>query len=82
MKQFVVLFAFSLGLSFSALANNVEPNVESNGDPEKVEQKQEYTFSLSRAYLQLFNLFSVEPVKVDTTTLEQRKMPYELSEIK
>ncbi|MFT4678881.1 MAG: hypothetical protein ACI84C_002046 [Flavobacteriales bacterium] len=78
MKQFIVLFAFTLGLTFTGFANNGE----ANGDPEKPEEKQEYTFSLSRGYLQLFNLFSVEPAKVDTTSLDQRKMPHELSEIK
>lgn len=76
MKQLVALLSLTLCLSTAAFANNVE----TNGDPDKPEQKQEYTFSLSRGYLKLFNLFSVEPAKTDTISLDRRKLPHELSE--
>ena len=79
MKQLVLLVVFSVSLSAAAVANN---ELETNGDPEKPQEKQEYTFFLSRGYLKLFNLFSVEPTETDTLTLDRKKLPHELSESK
>lgn len=76
MKQLLALLTLTIGLTATAIANNGNGGNNDNGtqqtDPEKPAKEATYKFSLKKSYFNIFNLFSVEPTKADTTRREER----------
>lgn len=62
MKKFTILLFFTVSATATAFAGN-------EVDPKEPEPKhgQQYTFSLTKAYFALFNLFTIEPAAADST---------------
>jgi hypothetical protein len=74
MKRLFSLLVFTAFLGTAGWANN---NVDPNGDPEPEKKEGQYTFSLSKAYFSFFNLFTVEAVEPDSTSVDQFMLPPE-----
>lgn len=74
MKRLFSLLVFTAFIGTAGWANN---NVDPNGDPEPEKKEGQYTFSLSKAYFAFFNLFTVETVEADSTTVNQQLLPRE-----
>ncbi len=68
MKHLLVLLLFTVCTATAAIAST-DPEVE--GDPEKTQSESQYKFSLSNSYFSIFNLFSVEPARKDTATMDE-----------
>lgn len=77
MKQLLALLTLTIGLTATAIANNGNGGNNDNGttqtDPEKPAKETTYKFSLKKSYFNIFNLFSVEPAKADTTRREEHR---------
>lgn len=68
MKKLFILLFFTVSVSATAFAGN-------EVDPKEPEPKhgQQYTFSLTKAYFALFNLFTIEPSVTDSTQKDVQK---------
>ena len=58
------------------MAHN-EPSGEGD-DPKKPAKESQYTFSLSKAYFSLFNLFNVQAEPADTTSSKDEELEAQL----
>lgn len=74
MKRLFSLLVFTAFLGTAGWANN---NVDPNGDPEPEKKEGQYTFSLSKAYFSFFNLFTVEAVQPDSSSVAKQHLPSE-----
>jgi hypothetical protein len=79
MKRFFTSIAFTILLSATAFAHN-GPEKEGK-DPDKPAKESQYTFSLSKAYFSIFNLFKVDQEPVDTTTKKVEDLEAQLLSI-
>ncbi|MFM1931368.1 MAG: hypothetical protein RL226_671 [Bacteroidota bacterium] len=68
MKKLAFLIALSLCAASVAKANNETKS----GEPEP-KRPEQYTFSLTKAYFALFNLFTVEPQEKDSLQIKAPK---------
>jgi hypothetical protein len=68
MKKLTILLFFTVSVTATAFAGN-------EVDPKEPEPKhsQQYTFSLTKAYFALFNLFTIEPSVADSSHKDVRK---------
>ncbi|NQX91524.1 MAG: hypothetical protein HRT74_05240 [Flavobacteriales bacterium] len=68
MKKSLFLCLFFLGMASAGWAN-ANPDPDNGDDPEETQTESTYEFSLSKAYLSIFNLFSLTAIKKDTVVV-------------